>query len=648
MEQEMEKRKRASSTASSEANTIRDEDNWVHDSSVDHKGRVPLRASTGVWKASLFIITIEFSERLSYFGIATNLITYLTQLLRQDIKTAAKNVNFWAGVTTIMPLIGGFLADAYTGRFSMVLFSSLIYLMGLSLLTMSQFIPSLKPCSTKACQQPRKLHEVVLFIALYFISVGTGGHKPCLQSFGADQFDDDHTEERKKKMSYFNWWNFALCCGLFLGVTAIVYVQDYVSWGVADLVLTITMAFTIVTFYMGKAFYRYRIPEGSPLVPMLQVLVAAIRKRKLPNPSNPALLFEVPKSHKHSQGRLLLHTNRLRHTTLATTSRTEAGPEFISIKDVVNKVINIIGHIVGTSQIEVDLPSSLSKILFLDKAAIIEENENTSWDQKHNPWRLTTLTRVEEVKLILNMIPIWLTSLTFGLCVAQASTFFVKQAATMDLHITDNFKIPPASIYSLGGIAMLISVTVYDKILVPILRKATGNERGINILTRIGIGMIFSVIAMSAAALVETKRLKADQPQSMSVFWLAPQYIILGFGDGFTLVGLQEYFYDQVPDSMRSLGIAFYLSVIAVGSFISSFLIIVVDHVTGKGGNSWFGKDLNSSRLDNFYWLLAAMNGLNLCVYGLLARGYTYKNVERRVVVADDTSLSNRIDQSMA
>ncbi|CAN6705112.1 unnamed protein product [Malus baccata var. baccata] len=597
MEQEMEKRKRASSTASSEANTIRDEDNWVHDSSVDHKGRVPLRASTGVWKASLFIITIEFSERLSYFGIATNLITYLTQLLRQDIKTAAKNVNFWAGVTTIMPLIGGFLADAYTGRFSMVLFSSLVYLMGLSLLTMSQFIPSLKPCSTKACQQPRKLHEVVLFIALYFISVGTGGHKPCLQSFGADQFDDDHTEERKKKMSYFNWWNFALCCGLFLGVTAIVYVQDYVSWGVADLVLTITMAFTIVTFYMGKAFYRYRIPEGSPLVPMLQVLVAAIRKRKLPNPSNPALLFEVPKSHKHSQGRLLLHTNRLR---------------------------------------------------FLDKAAIIEENENTSWDQKHNPWRLTTLTRVEEVKLILNMIPIWLTSLTFGLCVAQASTFFVKQAATMDLHITDNFKIPPASIYSLGAIAMLISVTVYDKILVPILRKATGNERGINILTRIGIGMIFSVIAMSAAALVETKRLKADQPQSMSVFWLAPQYIILGFGDGFTLVGLQEYFYDQVPDSMRSLGIAFYLSVIAVGSFISSFLIIVVDHVTGKGGNSWFGKDLNSSRLDNFYWLLAAMNGLNLCVYGLLARGYTYKNVERRVVVADDTSLSNTIDQSMA
>ncbi|OMO66459.1 putative peptide/nitrate transporter [Corchorus capsularis] len=33
-----------------------DAEKWVNDSSYDHRGRVPLRASTGVWKASLFII----------------------------------------------------------------------------------------------------------------------------------------------------------------------------------------------------------------------------------------------------------------------------------------------------------------------------------------------------------------------------------------------------------------------------------------------------------------------------------------------------------------------------------------------------------------------------------------------------------------
>ena len=121
----------------------------------------------------------------------------------------------------------------------------------------------------------------------------------------------------------------------------------------------------------------------------------------------------------------------------------------------------------------------------------------------------------------------------------------------------------------------------------------------------------------------------------MSAFWLAPHFVVFGIGDGFTLVGLQEYFYDQVPDSMRSLGIAFYLSVIGLGNFLSSFLITVVDHITKNAGTSWFGKDLNNSRLDNFYWLLAVLNGLNLCIFMLLAKRYEYKNVQRSVVMAD-------------
>lgn len=76
-----------------------------------------------------FGAAIEFSERLSYFGLASNLIMYLTKVLHQDLVTAAKNVNYWTGVTTLMPLIGAYIADTYTGRFTMVLLSSLIYLM---------------------------------------------------------------------------------------------------------------------------------------------------------------------------------------------------------------------------------------------------------------------------------------------------------------------------------------------------------------------------------------------------------------------------------------------------------------------------------------------------------------------------------------
>lgn len=71
---------------------------------------------------------IEFCERLSYFGIATSLVLYLTKVIHQDLKTAARNVNYWSGVTTLMPLFGGFIADAYLGRYATVFASSIVYL----------------------------------------------------------------------------------------------------------------------------------------------------------------------------------------------------------------------------------------------------------------------------------------------------------------------------------------------------------------------------------------------------------------------------------------------------------------------------------------------------------------------------------------
>lgn len=559
-----------------------DEQKLVFDSSLDYKGKFPVRASTGVWKASFFIIALELSERMSFFGIQANLMTYMTRALHQDLKTAAENVNYWAGVTKMLPLIGAFIADSYLGRYSTVLISSTIYIMALSLLILSQFIPSLKPCDMNPCHKSNMHHQVIFFVALYMISIATGGHKPALESFGADQFDNDHSAERKKKLSFFNLWCFTLSSGLLLGVTVLVYVMDYISWGAAFIVLASAMAITTGIFFLGRTFYRYNMPDGSPLTPMLQVLVAAIAKRNLP-PLNPSELYEVPKS--EGNKRLLTYTNRLR---------------------------------------------------FLDKAAIMEhpkENEMESTNNP-NPWRLQPVSQVESLKLVVNMVPIWLTGCGIGLCTSQAHTFFIKQAGSMDRRLPSNFEIPPASILLFGATAMMITLFIYDRMLIPILRRFTGNERGISVLQRIGIGMAISVSAMVMAALVERRRLASAATSSvkMSVFWLAPQFYILGIGESFSLVGLQEFFYDQVPDTMRSLGISFFLSVLGVSDFISSFLISISDRLTrSEGGkNGWFGKDLNTSHLDYFYWLIATISGISFCAYMLLAANYSYKKVEKR------------------
>ncbi|KAL6885951.1 hypothetical protein ACP4OV_010212 [Aristida adscensionis] len=548
---------------------------WVHDSSVDHRGRPPRRASTGSWKAAMYILLIEFSERLSYYGIATSLMIYLTKVLQEELKVAAKNANYWAGVTTLMPLLGGFVADGYLGRFATVIVSTIVYLLGLIVLATSQLAPTLKP------GRSLRLHETLFFVGIYLVSVGTGGHKPSLESFGADQFDDGDAVERVQKMSFFNWWNCALCSGILLGVTAIVYTQEKASWGAASVALAAVMAASLAVFLAGWRIYRYRAPEGSPLTPLVRVVVAAVRKRRLQLPADAGELYEVKPQ--NTKKRLLCHTDQLR---------------------------------------------------FLDKAAIVEHGGG---GETRGPWRLATVTQVEETKLVLAMVPIWVATLPFGMEAAQQTTFFIKQGTAMDRRLGARFEIPPASMFAIVAAAMIATVALYDRVLEPRLRRATGGERGISILRRIGVGMAFAVAGVTVAAAVERRRLSSTSPAAMSVLWLVPQFLPMGVGDGFALVGLQEYFYDQVPDGMRGLGIGLYLSVIGAGNLLSSLVIAAADRVSSHGGRaSWFAKDLNRSRLDLFYWLLACIGAADLVFYVLVAARYSYKTVKTTKVGYDD------------
>lgn len=101
----------------------------VQDGSTDLKGRPVSRLLTGGWAAALLIIGVEIAERLAYYGISANLITYLTSVMQETTATAAKNVNVWSGVASMLPLLGAFVADSYLGRYWTIFVSSLVYLL---------------------------------------------------------------------------------------------------------------------------------------------------------------------------------------------------------------------------------------------------------------------------------------------------------------------------------------------------------------------------------------------------------------------------------------------------------------------------------------------------------------------------------------
>lgn len=211
---------------------------------------------------------------------------------------------------------------------------------------------------------------------------------------------------------------------------------------------------------------------------------------------------------------------------------------------------------------------------------------------------------------------------------SQNSTLYTKQGATMDRHITPTFEIPAASLVSLISLTIVVFVPIYDRILIPLARAMTNKPSGISMLQRIGTGLFLSFLSVVFAAVVEQKRRSsAAQHVQMSVWWLSPQYIIFGIADVFTMVGLQEFFYEQVPTNMKSIGIALCLSTTGIGGFLSSLLIYVINKLSSSNGHdSWFSDNLNRAHLDYFYWLLAGLSALGFTAFVYFARSFTYRS----------------------
>ncbi|KAJ6886858.1 protein NRT1/ PTR FAMILY 8.3 isoform X2 [Populus alba x Populus x berolinensis] len=456
---------------------------------------------------------------------------------------------------------------------------------GLCTLTLSATIPVLKPaeCIGSLCPPATPAQYAVFFFGLYLIAFGTGGIKPCVSSFGADQFDDTDPKERVKKGSFFNWFFFSINIGCLVSSSLMVYIQVKAGWGLGFGIPALFMGMAIAIFFLGTPLYRFQRPAGSPITRMCQVMVASFHKRNLEVPQDISLLYETQEKHSTIEGTWkLAHSNELK---------------------------------------------------CLDKAAIMSEAEIKGGDFS-DPWRLCTMTQVEELKILIRMFPIWATGIVFSAVHAQMSTIFVEQGMLMDKTI-GSFNIPPASMTTIDVISVLFGVPIYDRIIVPIARKFTGRERGFSELQRMGIGLFISMLSMTAAALLEIKRLQLVKELGLvgdavavplSILWQIPQYMLIGTAEIFTFIGQLEFFYEQSPDAMRSLCSALSLLAESLGNYLSSFILSMVTYLTTTGGKTgWIPDNLNTGHLDYLFWLLAGLSFFNLLIYTVCAKRYKEK-----------------------
>ncbi|KAE9620067.1 hypothetical protein Lal_00040282 [Lupinus albus] len=519
-------------------------------------------------KSCILLIGIAGIERFAFKGVSSNLVTYLTDVVNLSNSSAAKMVNNWVGFTSIMPLLVAPIADAYCHKYSTIMASSFLYFMGLVALTSTTLVRSWYT-------RNRTMSSSFLSLSLYLISLGQGGYNPSLQAFGADQFDEDEElpcskddTSCKNRTLFFQWWYFGICGGSLMGVTIMSYIQDTFGWVIGFAIPAISMLISILVFSCGSHIYVYKHHDDNQLKKHFMNIFHAIKSFAL----------------------------KCFHCGITLPNHK---PEVIIELELQEKPL---------------CPEKLESIKELNK------------DPKRD------MFVVSNAKVVLRLLPIWTMFLMFAVIFQQPATFFTKQGMTMKRNIGD-FKIPPATLQSAITLSIILLMPLYDKIFIPIAQLITHQDKGISVTQRMGIGMVLSIIAMVIAALVEMRRLeigkalKNSRAQSetvqLSIFWLLPQYIILGISDIFTVVGMQEFFYGEVPKTMRTMGIALYTSVFGVGSFVSALLITIVEvYTSSKGIPSWFCDDMNEARLDNYYWLLTWLSAVSLVLYVLLCKYY--------------------------
>ncbi|XVE52068.1 hypothetical protein DITRI_Ditri02bG0091300 [Diplodiscus trichospermus] len=525
-----------------------------------------------------FIIANEALEKVPSYALVPSMMLYLKSNYHMTIAAGHNLINLWQAVSNFAPIIGAFFADSYMGRFLTIGLGSVSSFLGVTVLWLTALIPQARPppCDqlTQSCKTATAGQLGIIVCALFFKSMGAGGIRPCSMPFGVDQLSN-HSE--KTLESYFSWYYAAASLGGSLGLTVVIYILTIYGWKVGYGVCASLMFLATVAFYIASPLYVKRKATTSLFTGFAQVLAASYKNRDLPFPSQKS------------------------------------------------------GYQYGKGS-EITVPSD--KLRFLNKACIIRNPEQDIGPDglALDPWRLCTVQKVEELKALFKVIPIWSTGIVMAIVGSQHS-FPVLQASSMNRHLFGGFQIPAASLTVFVYCTVVVWVVLYERVIIPLASKVMGKQVYISVMLRMGAGLFLSIIAMGLTAMVENARLskaiKEGQVKNptamvnMSVMWLLPQYVVMGVAESLSTLGQFEFYHREFPKTMSSIGNSLFFLSLAVAHILSSTLFNIVNESTSRDGKpSWVADNINEARFDNYYWLLAGLSAINLFYYIFCCRSY--------------------------
>jgi POT family proton-dependent oligopeptide transporter len=221
-------------------------------------GRIPLPAS------ARFIIGTEACERFSFYGMRNILTVFLVQNLLPLVPVAPDDRGarateifhlFMMGVF-LFPLLGGFLADRYWGKYNTILRLSVLYVAGHGLLALFDDNPT------------------GFYAGLFLIALGSGGIKPCVAAFVGDQLTDAQRSLLPKVFAaFYVAINVGSVVASFVMPLFLEHLGPRIAFGLPGLLMLIAL----LVFWLGRRHYKEIPIAGPDPHGFLQVVGSALR-----------------------------------------------------------------------------------------------------------------------------------------------------------------------------------------------------------------------------------------------------------------------------------------------------------------------------------------------------------------------------------
>eukprot|EP00096_Caligus_rogercresseyi_P009051 TRINITY_DN3004_c0_g1_i2.p1 TRINITY_DN3004_c0_g1~~TRINITY_DN3004_c0_g1_i2.p1 ORF type:complete len:680 (-),score=104.27 TRINITY_DN3004_c0_g1_i2:119-2158(-) len=223
-------------------------------------------------KQVIFILGNEFCERFSFYGMKAVLSKYLKDDLQFSENAATAIYHCFGFLAYFTPIFGAILADNYIGKFKTIFYVSIIYVLG-------------HIVKTVGATPPFESGQVAMcFVGLIMIGIGTGGIKPCVASFGGDQFK--LPEQGSSLEKFFYVFYLSINIGSLIGVYLTpIFREDIHCFGrescypLAFGFPALLMIIALILFLVGRPFYKTVQPPGNILLKVLKIYGRGISKK---------------------------------------------------------------------------------------------------------------------------------------------------------------------------------------------------------------------------------------------------------------------------------------------------------------------------------------------------------------------------------